>query len=89
MRKSIFDKVTKAVIAIIIVWTTAFGLGAIFLCGTDFTAAWGTVATVESKCPAQLLFLQGFAISDFITDFIILVLPLPMVRDPKSSYVLT
>ena len=76
-----FDIITKAMIAIIVIWIIGFGLGSIFLCRLTPSAAWGILAELEEKCVGQLLFLQGFAISDFITDFIILVLPLPMVRD--------
>jgi len=79
INKSVFDKITKAAIAFIIAWTVAFGFGAIFLCKTEPSAAWGPLATIEVECVAQLPFLEGFAISDFITDSIILILPLPMV----------
>ncbi len=77
--KSVFDHVTKAIIVIIAIWTVAFGTGMVFICGDEPTAAWDIVAVVAVKCSAQLAFLHGFAISDFVTDVIILSLPVPMV----------
>lgn len=67
-------------IVLVIVWTLAFGLGAIFLCGAHPKNAWAPVAVVAEKCSAQLTFLEGYAISDFIMDVIIWALPHPKVR---------
>ncbi|KAB8229910.1 hypothetical protein ETB97_002379 [Aspergillus alliaceus] len=77
--KTLFDIITWVVIVLVMVWTTAFGFGAIFLCGAHPANAWEPVAVVAEKCSAQLLLLEGYAISDFIMDFLIWSLPIPKI----------
>lgn len=79
-RAPIFDTITTVMIILVVVWTLAFGIGAIFLCGAHPKNAWAPVAVVAEKCSAQLIFLEGYAISDFIMDVIIWALPHPKVR---------
>jgi len=74
-----FGHVTMVMIVLVIVWTLAFGIGAIFLCGAHPTFAWAPVAVVAEQCSAQLPFLEGYAISDFIMDVLIWSLPLPKI----------
>lgn len=71
--------ITKAVIAVIVAWTITFVFGAIFVCSTYPSAAWGTLAVIEERCGPSTNVSLAFIISNFITDVIILVLPLPMV----------
>ena len=73
-------------IAVVTTWTTAFGIGAIFLCKTHPANAWAPVAVVAEKCSAQLRFLEGYAISDFIMDVIIWTLPIPQVGRTKTRF---
>lgn len=75
-----FSVVTSVLITLVLAWTVAFGIGAIFLCGVRPAYAWAPVAVVAEKCSAQLKFLEGYAISDFITDVLIWSLPIPQVR---------
>ncbi|OJI89609.1 hypothetical protein ASPTUDRAFT_334309 [Aspergillus tubingensis CBS 134.48] len=66
-------------IALVFVWTIAFGFGMIFLCGGRLNYAWGTIAVVTTECSLQVPLLEGYAISDFILDVIIWLLPLPRI----------
>ncbi|KAL4747571.1 hypothetical protein BDW72DRAFT_182588 [Aspergillus terricola var. indicus] len=66
-------------IMLVIVWTLVFGFGAIFLCGAHPENAWTPVAVVAEKCSLQLPLLEGYAISDFILDVFIWLLPLPRI----------
>jgi hypothetical protein len=75
-----FHAVTMFMIALVVVWTLVFGFGAIFLCGAHPENAWAPVAVVAEKCSLQLPLLEGYAISDFIMDVFIWLLPLPRVR---------
>jgi hypothetical protein len=75
--RTAFDVIITAAIYIVIAWTLAFGIGAIFICGTDPSFAWAPVAEVAQKCTAQLPLLEGYAISDFIMDVLIWSLPIP------------
>lgn len=78
-KRSVFAKVVKTMIGLVTVWMITFGIGAIFLCGTSPTYAWAPVAVIAQKCSAQLPFLEGYAISDFIMDCLIWALPIPKV----------
>ncbi|KAI9041024.1 uncharacterized protein KD926_007440 [Aspergillus affinis] len=77
--KTLFHTVTMFMIALVIFWTLAFGFGALFLCGAHSENAWAPVAVVAEKCSAQLPLLEGYAISDFIVDVFIWLLPLPRI----------
>ncbi|TGO33320.1 hypothetical protein BHYA_0252g00010 [Botrytis hyacinthi] len=77
--RTVFDIINMAFIVFVIVWMLAMGIGAIFLCKTDPRSAWGPVVVIASKCSAQLPFLEGYAISDFIMDVFIWTLPIPKI----------
>ena len=77
--RTVFDVITKAMIVMVIVWTLAFGLGTIFVCGAHPKFAWAPVAVVAEKCSAQLRLLEAYAISDFVMDVMIWSLPIPKV----------
>lgn len=74
-----FDIITQVIIVLVVAWTVAFGIGAIFLCKGHPSYAWAPVAVVAEKCSAQLPFLEGYAISDFIMDVLIWALPHPKI----------
>jgi hypothetical protein len=67
-----------------VLWTLGFLLVEIFSCGTHFEYHWGPLAD-QAYCHGGLPFLEGLMISDFITDFIILFLPFPMVSFSPSG----
>jgi len=67
------------VIVLVIIWTSTFGIGAIFICRDQPTFDWTPVAVIAEKCSAQLSFVEGYAISDFIIDVLIWSLPIPKV----------
>jgi hypothetical protein len=67
-------------IVLVSVWTLTFGIGAIFLCKTHPTYAWSPLAVESKHCSAQLPFLEGYSISDFIMDVLVWSLPIPKVN---------
>ncbi|OGM44989.1 hypothetical protein ABOM_005773 [Aspergillus bombycis] len=79
MSRTVFGIVTWMVIVLILAWTTAFGIGSVFLCGIYPANAWKPVAVVAEKCSAQLPLLEGYAISDFIMDVVIWSMPIPKI----------
>ncbi|KAI3004956.1 hypothetical protein CBS147345_7685 [Aspergillus niger] len=66
-------------IVLVSVWTVVFGVGTIFICGGHPANAWGTIAVVTTECSLQVPIVEGYAISDFIMDVIIWLLPLPRI----------
>ena len=74
-----FDKITKALIVTIIFWTVAFFFAYLFKCGTHIDYALGPLIN-SMLCPTNANHLaNGLYVSDFLTDLLILSLPLPMV----------
>lgn len=74
-----FSVITWIMIAIITGWAVSFFFGLIFVCGTHFSAWWTSIQSLNTYCRATLDMEQAFAISDCITDIIVLALPVPLV----------
>jgi hypothetical protein len=64
-------------IVVVIVWLVVFQFLTGFQCGIHFSALWD--GTYEEYCTLSFPYLYGFAISDFLLDIWILVLPVPRV----------
>ena len=60
-------------------WTVAFTLMGILMCGADLEYLWP--AGHSANCHFIYPYMQGTAISDFILDVMILILPIPKVSD--------
>lgn len=76
-----FNFITKTSIGVIILWMIAFLIMSFFECGTHISAMWTSNAKIAAKyCTHNYPVLEGLAISDFLLDFWILILPIPKVR---------
>ncbi|CAI6312954.1 unnamed protein product [Periconia digitata] len=60
-------------------WAITFDLAFIWMCKGDFNAAFGPPAEVAEKCIDAPLLAYIFSISDFITDALIILIPIPFV----------
>jgi hypothetical protein len=71
----------SVMIVIIILWDLGFSLTMFASCPGDLNARFSTKTSKEimSKCINTFLVLYGFAISDFITDALIILIPLLMI----------
>lgn len=76
---TIFKHITTVVIWIILAWGISFFFAFLFICEVNFAAFWTSIRALNTHCGGLLDLQLGFAISDFITDFFVLVLPLPMI----------
>jgi len=85
LSSSKFENVTRVAIVISISWTLAFLLVQIFSCGVHFEYHWGPLSQ-QHLCHGGLPFLEGLMISDFITDFLVLFLPFPMIWRLRTSF---
>ena len=73
-----FDKVTKFSVAVVILWTIAFVFAQVFKCGASIPNNWGPlIDAVHCADPDKIS--DGLFVSDFITDFLVLILPIPIV----------
>ncbi len=80
----LFDIAMFTIVAIIIIWTISFFFAFLFMCGTNFDYLWTSLAN-EAKCAKTMMLQNGYAISDVITDFLVLLFPMPLVRKSLSS----
>lgn len=72
-----------ASIVFIVVMMTGFFFATLFECRSHVSAMWQSAEDLEKYCPNSESYDYGFSISDFITDVIILVMPIPLVS-PSS-----
>ncbi|KAM3084557.1 hypothetical protein ACMFMG_001340 [Clarireedia jacksonii] len=77
-KRNAFSIATIVVIVIVSLWTVSFVFAHIFECGTRFWALWNFKNT-RLYCDKTLKMENGLAISDFITDVIVFMMPVPMV----------
>ena len=75
----IFNRYTLAMCAIIALWSLSFFFGFAFECHTNITNYWTSPATIEAHCDNTSALVLGFAVSDVLTDLMILAIPIPIV----------
>ncbi|KAF1955639.1 hypothetical protein CC80DRAFT_415320 [Byssothecium circinans] len=61
------------------IWATGFCLAFMFACRGHFSAWWTSAISLITNCVNTLELLFSFAISDFLTDAIVILLPIPLV----------
>lgn len=76
----VFSAITIAMIVIIIAWAVSFNIALLFICNGYFAAMWTSIQDLNAHCGNLLDWQLGYAISDFITDVMVLVLPMPRVH---------
>ncbi|KAI1107301.1 hypothetical protein F4804DRAFT_297454 [Jackrogersella minutella] len=74
-KRTTFGVVTWITIVIVILWLLVFQFLTGFQCGTHFSALWD--GSYVQYCTISFPFLYGLAISDFLLDIWILLLPIP------------
>ncbi|KAI1352661.1 hypothetical protein F5Y01DRAFT_279132 [Xylaria sp. FL0043] len=71
-----FKIVTSVMIVIVGIWAIGFFFAYLFRCGTNFWALWAPLEFLIEYCYDSKALFYTMAISDVITDFVILSLPL-------------
>lgn len=66
-------------IVIITIMMIGFFFATLFECGSHISAMWQSAMALETYCANTESYDYGFAISDFITDVVILAMPIPLV----------
>ena len=85
-----FVSIMKILIIITVLWTIAMTLMNALQCGSDISALWSTDAEEPmAKCIYVYSYEMGFAISNFLLDLIVIVLPIPKVSPIKQDMLLT
>lgn len=78
-KNALFNKVIIAAAVTVSVWAVAFFFAFAFVCGTHFSANWGSAEDIVVYCQGGQAAEKGLAISDLITDVLVIGLPIPMV----------
>jgi hypothetical protein len=79
--KNILNLVYVGMMIVVILWTGGFCLTFIFGCKDRFSAWWDLDLESSWSCVNKFELLFACAVSDFITDVIIVILPIPSVSE--------
>ena len=79
-KDSTFDLLTKVMIVLCSAWMIGFWFAQIFVCRRDFKAPFGSLEEVGS-CNTNVR-LNALMISDLVTDVLVWMMSIPMVRVP-------
>lgn len=60
-------------------WTVAFFLSNLFQCRLQFWAFFGSTMDLVNNCPGTMYIDLSLCVTDFVTDLIILAIPVPLV----------
>lgn len=76
-----FNVISAVAGVIVALWGLTFVLFELFDCKRDFSARWNTNATHKSVCREANNVMLSLAITDWVTDLVIVLLPISMVRE--------
>ena len=79
-KSGIFHYITIFGVSVVSAWSIGFFFALLLICGSSIEAQWGSLMTLSAKCSSSPALKLGVAISDFIIDCVIMVMPIPMVR---------
>ncbi|KAG6006827.1 hypothetical protein E4U21_006634 [Claviceps maximensis] len=82
-RKSAFNIIIIALLVLVACWVVTFELLLAFQCGTHFSAPWD--GTQLKYCTMSYPVLQAQAISDFLFDVLVLVMPVYPVMQLQTT----
>lgn len=74
----VFNIASWVLIVIMVCWALSFFWATVFLCDTNFSYLWTNLEN-QTKCTNTVAEMEGLAISDVITDALILLFPLPSI----------
>ncbi|KAF7932852.1 uncharacterized protein EAE98_004151 [Botrytis deweyae] len=83
--RSHFSIVSACILMVVVLWCLAFFFWFLLSCGNKFATRWTTINTLHHNCPSDIQSDLALAISDFLTDVMILGLPIPMVLRLQMS----
>jgi len=80
-----FTVTSWVIIILVIAWGVSFSIAVITGCGQNLTAWWSSLAFAGLKCVKLFDLLLAFSVSDVIIDFVLLIVPIPLVSLPIRS----
>lgn len=82
-----FSIATLVTIGVVTAWMTSFFFAYLLICGSHPSVYWESFEASTAHCFKTSVALDGFSISDFLTDVIVLLLPIPMVSSSNFRLV--
>ena len=79
-KKMIFNTVSNILSMLVACWTLGFLFSFAFDCRLHFSANWGSAEDIIRYCGGGQAGEKALAISDLVTDLLVILLPMPMVR---------
>ncbi|KAI1376200.1 hypothetical protein F4677DRAFT_419169 [Hypoxylon crocopeplum] len=76
------DVFLTGMIILVTLWTVGFFFTVVFECGLNFWAIWGTASKVKNLttyCIPTLPLALAIGITDFVTDVVIIAIPVPLI----------
>ena len=80
---AIFNALTYSIVALIVLWMIGFFFAYLFLCKTHASYYWTSLMAEKEHCNNSNSLHLGYAISDFLFDVIIILFPVPLVRESR------
>jgi hypothetical protein len=71
--------VIHVMVVLVVLWVSGFMLSYVFGCGCNFYAQWSSPYVQITHCINNFLQLYALAMSDFIMDCLIILIPIPLV----------
>lgn len=84
-RNNVFGKVMVTVIVLVVSWMVAISGTFFFNCGKHISAQWNGTAELRAECDNTLMSENALAISDCITNIIVFLLPIPIMRNHSPA----
>ena len=81
-RQGALNSLLGGLIILTVGWGVAMIITYVTACGTHPAAAWESEISYVRYCKSTLHWEEAFAISDFILDVLVLIIPLPLVWSP-------
>ncbi|KAI1275617.1 plasma membrane protein Pth11-like protein [Xylaria sp. FL0933] len=72
-------KLLLGMLCFVSLWTTAFFFAQLFGCRLDFYAYWRSTHDLLTKCVQTKQLFLALSITDFITDVVLLLIPVPLI----------
>ncbi|OTB18131.1 hypothetical protein K445DRAFT_19695 [Daldinia sp. EC12] len=78
-KQSGINTLLKAFIVFTVAWIIAFFFAMFFKCGRDLWALWDSQVEFQAHCSSNSNLILSLCITDFITDVLIISIPIPLV----------
>jgi len=87
--RAFLSALLSTMIILCIIWGFGFFFSMTFICGIHFPAFWTNVKALNSHCSHLHTQQTWLAVSDFVIDAIIFLIPIPLVCERNAETIIT